>query len=119
MDECENDMHHNGERTNSKGLVILVESLDVFTLGLLLPAEERPLLYVLYCFSCWPHYDVTGKGGTNVRKDSLFTLAVPDSAVLQTQPLKEAKNLCLLRNSKIHCYTKQKPFFFTIYIVVL
>jgi len=56
--------------------------------GLLLPSEERPLLSVLYCFSCWPQFDVTRKGVTNVHKDSLFTLAVPDSAVLQTQPFK-------------------------------
>jgi hypothetical protein len=33
MDECENGMDHNGEWANSNGLVILVEGLDVFTLG--------------------------------------------------------------------------------------
>jgi len=33
MGERENGMHHKGEWANSNGLVILVEGLDVFTLG--------------------------------------------------------------------------------------
>lgn len=63
MGECENGMHHYGEWANSNGLVILVEGLDVFTLGSVAANGRASFYYPFYIVSLVRHI-LTSRGKT-------------------------------------------------------